>query len=112
MEQFLQIATVPIIATLVFWIIDLIKIIVKENELFKRAIPFISSVLGAILGVVAYAIEPSIIPATDWFSAIMIGGASGLSATGTHQAIKQLSAPKNNSTKDDKPNDKPTKDDK
>ena len=70
--------------------INLIKYAVKENETFKRLIPLISAALGAILGLVAYYAVPSIIPAANVCVAILIGGASGLTATGTNQIIKQL----------------------
>ena len=43
-----------------------------------------------MLGLVAFYAVPSIIPATNVCVAILIGGASGLTATGTNQIIKQL----------------------
>jgi len=46
--------------------------------------------LGIIAGVICFYFIPSIIPASNVVIAIIIGGASGLSATGTNQIIKQL----------------------
>lgn len=46
--------------------------------------------LGAGLGVIAFYAIPEIIAAENIFSAILIGAASGLAATGTHQIFKQL----------------------
>lgn len=88
--EYLELISVPTIATIVYWVINLIKYAVKENETFKRFIPLISAALGAVLGVVAFYAVPSIIPATNVCVAILIGGASGLTATGTNQIIKQL----------------------
>lgn len=43
-----------------------------------------------ICGVICYFVMPNVIPADNVVVAIVIGGASVLSATGTHQAVKQL----------------------
>ena len=43
-----------------------------------------------MLGIVAFYALPSIIPAHDIFTAILIGASSGLSATGMNQIFKQL----------------------
>lgn len=90
MEQYLNLISVPVIAAIVYWVINLIKYTAKENETFKRFIPLIAAALGAVLGVVAFYALPSIIPADNVFVAILIGIASGLTATGTNQIIKQL----------------------
>ena len=88
--EYLELISVPAIATIVYWVINIIKYAVQENEKFKRFIPLISASLGAVLGVVAFYALPSIIPADNVCVAILVGGASGLTATGTNQIIKQL----------------------
>lgn len=88
--EYLELISVPAIATIVYWVINIIKYAVQENEKFKRFIPLISAALGAVLGVVAFFALPSIIPADNVCVAILVGGASGLTATGTNQIIKQL----------------------
>lgn len=88
--DYLELISVPAIAAIVYWVINLIKYAVKGNETFKRFIPLIAAGLGAVLGVVAYYAVPSIIPAANVVVAIVIGGASGLTATGANQIIKQL----------------------
>ena len=90
MEQYLNIISVPAIAAIVYFVISIIKYAVNGNEKFKRFIPIISAAIGAVLGLVAFYALPNIIPATNVFMAILIGGASGLTATGTNQIIKQL----------------------
>lgn len=101
MEQYLELISVPAIAAIVYWIIALLKYAVKENETFKRFIPIIAAVLGAVFGVVAFYALPSIIPAPNVVVAIIIGGASGLTATGANQIIKQLSQKKEENATDD-----------
>jgi hypothetical protein len=90
MENLIEVISVPVIATIVYWVVNLIKYTVNSSEKFKRLIPIISAILGAGLGCVAFYIAPSIIIADNVLMALIIGGASGLSATGTNQIIKQL----------------------
>lgn len=90
MEQYLNLISVPAIAAVVYWVINIIKHAVGENEKFKRFIPLIAAGLGIVCGIVCYYALPSIIPAPNIVVAIVIGGASGLTATGTNQIIKQL----------------------
>lgn len=91
MESYLELVSVPAIAAIVYWVIAIVKYAVKENETFKRFIPLIAAGLGVILGVVAYYLVPGIVPADNVVVAIIVGGASGLTATGVNQIIKQLS---------------------
>lgn len=90
MEQYLNLISVPAIAAVVYWVINIIKHAVGENEKFKRFIPLIAAGLGIVCGIVCYYALPSIIPAPNIVVAIVIGGASGLTATGTNQLLKQL----------------------
>lgn len=90
MEQYLNLISVPAIAAIVYWVINIIKHTVGENEKFKKFIPLIAAALGVVCGIVCYYAVPSIIPAPNIVVAIVIGGASGLTATGTNQIIKQL----------------------
>ncbi len=91
MEQYLEVISVPAIAAVVYWVVNLIKYIVGEKETFKKFIPLIATGLGVVCGIVCFYAMPSIIPATNLVMAIVIGGASGLTATGANQVIKQLS---------------------
>lgn len=90
MEAF-DFITVPIIVTIVYGGITLLKKATGSNEKILRFIPLIAAALGAVLGIVAYFAMPDIIPAGDAFTAILVGGASGLAATGTNQIFKQFS---------------------
>ena len=88
--EYLELISVPAIVIVVYFIIEIIKKCVGNNEKFKRFIPLIATAIGAICGVVCFFALPSIIPASNVVVAIVIGGASGLTATGTNQIIKQL----------------------
>lgn len=90
MDELLTSMSVPVIVAIVYWVVNLIKYTVGENETFNRFIPLLSAVLGAVFSVVAYIFVPAVIPATSPLAAVVIGGASGLSATGFNQIIKQI----------------------
>ncbi len=98
--EYMQIIGVPAIALVVYWVIELIKYTTKENEAFKRFIPLTAAALGAILGIVLFFTVPEVIAASNGFVAFLSGAASGLSATGFNQIIKQMSL-KDTTKKDD-----------
>ena len=89
MESYLELISVPAIATFVFVVMSLIKYAVN-NAKFDRFVPLLSALLGAVSGVVCYFALPCIISANNVVVALVLGGASGLTATGTHQMVKQL----------------------
>ena len=91
MEDILSAASVPAIAGIVYWLVNLIKYTTKSNEKVKRFIPLISAGLGIVFAIIAFFAVPGIVPTENIFVTIVIGGASGLSATGFNQIIKQLS---------------------
>ena len=90
MNGYIELVSIPAISAIVYWVINLIKYTLNNSEKFKRFIPITSAFLGAALGVICFYSIPEIIPAENVLVAIIIGGASGLSATGTNQILKQL----------------------
>ena len=88
--DYLSLISVPAIATAVYLLIEVLKKAFNNNEKFLRLIPLIALALGIVSGVICFYFVPSIIPATNVVVAIIIGGASGLTATGTNQIVKQL----------------------
>ena len=92
--EYLNLISVPAIASAVYLIIEVLKKAFDNNEKFLRLIPLVSLFIGAIAGVVCFFFIPSIIPATNVVVAIIIGAASGLTATGTNQIVKQLTKDK------------------
>ena len=90
MDELLQIASVPAIAAVVYWVVNLIKYTAKYNEKLLTFIPLISAALGVLCGLIAFFAIPDIMPTDNIFVAVVLGGASGLTATGFNQIIKQL----------------------
>ena len=90
MTNFIDITTIPALAAIVYTIIDIAKTAMGGDEKFKRFIPLIACVLGAVCGVVAFYFVPGVMATENLLVAIILGAASGLSATGTNQVVKQL----------------------
>lgn len=90
MENILTGASVPVIAAVVYFVAELIKYTTNYSEKVKRVIPLISAVLGVACGLVCFYLIPSIIPTDNVVVALVIGAASGLTATGFNQIIKQV----------------------
>jgi len=88
-----NITTIPALAAIVYTIIDITKTAMGGDEKFKRFIPLIACVLGAVCGVVAFYFVPGTMGTDNILVATILGAASGLSATGTNQVVKQLSSP-------------------
>jgi len=89
----MNIICVPAIVSLVFSIMEIYKKIAsktKHEENLLRLIPIVSAAIGVVGGIVCFFAFPAIIVATDAVTAALIGGASGLSATGCNQVFKQL----------------------
>lgn len=87
----LEIVCVPIITILVFALMEVYKrFIAKDKKVLVAIIPIIAGALGIVFGIICFYAFPTIIAATSIWTAILIGGASGLSATGCNQIFKQL----------------------
>ena len=85
-----EITTIPALAAIVYTIIDIAKTVLGGDERFKRFIPLIACVLGAGCGVVAFYCVPGVMETENLLVALVLGAASGLSATGANQIGKQL----------------------
>ena len=90
MTTFTEIASIPALAAIVYTIIDIAKTAMGGDDKFKRFIPLIACVLGAICGVIAFYFVPGVFETENLLVAIVLGASSGLSATGTNQIAKQL----------------------
>ena len=85
-----EIPTIPALAAIVYTIIDIAKTALGGDERFKRFIPLVACVLGAGCGVVAFYCVPGVMETENLLVALVLGAASGLSATGANQIGKQL----------------------
>ena len=80
-----EVATVPVLVIICFGDGQCIKPLSLDN----KWIPAIMVPVGAVLGFVAFHVMPDF-PAGDAVTAIGVGVASGLAATGVHQVYKQM----------------------
>jgi len=106
-----EIVCVPVIVAIVYALMSIYKTyIAKDNEKLVRFIPLIGGGIGLILGIIFYFVFPQLIVATNVGTAILVGLASGLSATGCDQIFKQLTKygikVKKEVEQDDKPGNK------
>lgn len=83
-----EIVTVPVIVGFCYLVGYLVKLF--KNEKLNDFIPGICIVIGIVLGLVSFYTIPDIVPASNWLAAAVIGGFSGLSATGVNQVVKKL----------------------
>lgn len=102
MENLIQVASVPVITAVVYGAMELYKYIVNGKESLIRLIPVIAVVLGACIGIAAYYGISGIVTADNVLNALLIGGSSGLAATGTNQIFKQLTKDKKEDNNDGK----------
>ncbi len=88
----LEIICMPMIVAIVYAIIELYKkaISTTSHTILIKIIPIIACVLGVVAGTIFYYVCPQLIVANNLATAMLIGGASGLSATGCNQIFKQL----------------------
>lgn len=86
--------TIPVITSIVYAIIDVIKTATNNNEKFLRFIPIVACALGIICSVISFYCVPGVLDTSNVFVAIVIGAASGLAATGTNQIFKQFNKDK------------------
>lgn len=91
----LGIEAVPVIAVIVFLIVEA----VKATSLDNKWLPVIAGFCGGALGIAATVLMPDF-PAHDPLTAVAVGIVSGLAATGAHQIYKQF-----NKDAEDKPPD-------
>jgi len=85
-----EIVTVPVIVGFCYLVGFCIKLF--KNEKLNNFIPGICAVTGFILGIVSFYTIPNLVPADNWLTASVIGGFSGLAATGVNQVVKKIKA--------------------
>lgn len=87
-----QIIAMPAIALIVYAVLSLYHKMVynSKNNVYRRLTPLWALILGVLLAIVAYSLFPEIIPVTSLFTAAIMGGICGLSATGLNQLSQQL----------------------
>lgn len=95
---------VPFISVLVYLLIEAIKQVTKNNEKVLTFVPVIAAVLGAVIGIICFFAMPNqLMLTTSALGATLVGMASGLAATGTHQVFKQISKQEDSKPPEQKP---------
>jgi hypothetical protein len=90
------ITTIPVITAITYAIIEIIKTAVRDIEKIKRFFPLIACSIGVACGLLAFLFIPGVLPTVNVLTALVIGGASGLAATGIYENIKQIFVKKEN----------------
>ena len=85
----IEIISIPAIVAIVCTVMQMLKKTIA-NDKFNRFIPLCAVLLGALIGVAAFYVYPSIIPADNVIVALLIGAASGWAATGAYETGKQI----------------------
>lgn len=85
-----SIATIPLVAAIVYGIIEFLKHFVFNGyDRFGKYIPVFSTIIGALITLIMFFFSPDFVPVANWYSAVLMGAASGLSAVGINQIKKQ-----------------------
>ena len=80
------IAEVAVITVICYLVAEAVKCTALNN----KWLPTICGAVGAVIGVVAFVIGVPDFPANDVLTAVAVGIASGLAATGANQVYKQM----------------------
>lgn len=90
----IEIYSIPVIAALCFGFIEVLKRTFKNDSKLKNAYPLIAAILGTMLGVFAYLVDPAVMVTDSILTSALAGMASGLSATGGNEIIQRMKQPK------------------
>lgn len=87
----MEIICVPAIVSITYALIEAYKkLFAKGREKWLAFIPLVALIVGGVLGVAIFYIEPTLIIAQNVWWALVVGLCSGLSSVGSHQVFKQL----------------------
>lgn len=86
----MELTSMPIIVVICYLIGEIYKILFKNKDELFKFIPIFVSLIGGIIGVIMFFLNPEIINVSNFWVAFVVGVISGASATGTNQIIKQL----------------------
>ncbi|HHU43923.1 MAG: enolase [Bacillota bacterium] len=82
---------VPFIVILVYMLMEIYKILIaKDKPVLKQLIPVFSCLTGMVIGGLSFYLLPDVIQTDSIATALTVGGASGLAATGMDQIFKQF----------------------
>lgn len=91
MENAVEVVAVPVIAAIVYGVMAVYRqLVAGKAAVWTSLIPVWAGILGTAIGVIAFYLVPEAMPADNVLTAILLGLASGLSATGADQVYKQI----------------------
>lgn len=86
----MEFTSIPVIVLICYLIGEIYKVVFKSKEDLYKLIPVFVTLLGGLVGLVMYYIEPSFLKVNSIVSALEIGLISGAASTGMHQMVKQI----------------------
>ena len=95
--------SIPVIVALCYGLVELLKRAFRSCTRLKSFFPLIAGITGTVLGVVGFFADPELMPTDSLLGAALAGMASGLSATGGHQIVHQITKKKTAPEDDDSP---------
>lgn len=85
----LNFINIPFLVIFLYLVTELSKkFFIKTNKM-RSFLPFISAIIGCILGGILHRHFPYVLNASHYFEALAVGAMSGLTATGCNQIFKQ-----------------------
>ena len=92
---------IPAIALILYCVAELLKATLFNTDQRRAMIPVVCALLGAVICVVLYAVQPGLIPGDNILTAAAEGIISGLTATGANQVYWQIKKNVNTANADD-----------
>lgn len=86
----MEFTSIPVIVLLCYLIGEIYKVLFKSKEDLYKLIPIFVTLLGGLVGLMMYYVEPSFLKVDSIVSALEIGLISGAASTGMHQMVKQI----------------------
>lgn len=81
----------PAIVVICYIVGEVFKLVFMKKTKLYKGIPILVGLVGGVIGVVTYVVNPTIIGTPpNVLCAAAIGIISGLASTGSHQVIKQI----------------------
>ena len=78
------------IVVFMYLLAEILKRTILKNSDLVAILPFLCGLCGAIIAVILYYVDPSILGVNDMLSSVVTGACSGLVATGANQVYKQF----------------------
>ena len=86
----MEFTSIPVIVLICYLIGEIYKVVFKSKADLYKLIPVFVTLLGGLVGLVMYYVEPSFLKVNSIVSALEIGFISGAASTGMHQMVKQI----------------------